>query len=271
MKHYIKNLLVFFPMFFGGVFFDVLLWEKAIAGFMVFCAAASAVYIVNDIMDAKNDRLHPTKKMRPIASGEISVGRAWLVFGVCIAIAIFLSILMRTPFIASILLAVYVIINLAYSRGLKNIPILDVTILASGYVIRVYYGGLITDIVVSEWLFLVITAGALYMGLGKRMGELRSGSESREVLKKYTEDFLKSAMTLMMALTIVFYALWARELNNRKMLFSVPVFIVIMLRYAMVSEKRSDGDPVEVILGDVPLMALLTVYGIFVTGMLYFA
>ncbi len=271
MKHYIKNLLIFFPMFFGGVFFDVLLWKKAIAGFVVFCAAASAVYIVNDIMDAKNDRLHPTKKTRPIASGEISVPAAWLVFGICIAVAVILSTLMQPPLSATILLAVYVVINLGYSRGLKDVPILDVAILASGYVIRVYYGGLITDIVVSEWLFLVITAGALYMGLGKRMGELQSGNAAREVLKHYSGEFLKNGMTIMMSLTIVFYALWARELNHKNMIFSVPFFIVIMLRYAMVCEKRSEGDPVEVILGDLPLLGLLIVYGIFVTGMMYFA
>ena len=146
---------------------------------------------------------------------------------------------------------------------------MDVVILALGYVIRVYYGGLITGIEISDWLFLVITAGALYMGFGKRRGELLRGYDTRDVLKSYTMGFLNASVTLMMGLTIVFYALWAKDLSDKHMIFSVPLFIIIMLRYGMVSDKKADGDPVEVILGDLPLIGLLVVYGLATSLIIY--
>ncbi|MCR5097701.1 MAG: decaprenyl-phosphate phosphoribosyltransferase [Lachnospiraceae bacterium] len=274
MKHYIKNILVILPMFFGGAFLDTGLWIVAALGFLSFCAVSSAIYIINDIADADRDRLHPEKKKRPIASGEVSVKSASVVAAVCLALSAIFFYVMTGMGAAgysygAMLLLAYLAINVAYSRGLKNVPILDVVILAFGYVVRVYFGGLITGIEVSDWLFLVITAGALYMGFGKRRGELIRGGDTREVLKSYTEGFLNGSVTLMMGLTIVFYALWARDISKKGMIFSVPLFIVIMLRYGMVSDKKADGDPVEVILSDLPLMALLVVYGIAVSLILY--
>lgn len=269
VKHYVKNILVVFPMFFGGVLFDAARWIYAALGFISFCALSSAVYIINDISDVKKDRLHPEKKNRPIASGEVSEKNAVIIAAICLVVsAVFFFSIPKTggqtvdAGYAATLLLVYLAVNIAYSRGLKDIAILDVVILASGYVIRVYFGGLITGVAVSDWLFLVITAGALYMGFGKRRGELIRGSDTRAVLKSYTEGFLNASMSLMMGLTIVFYALWARDISEKRMIFSVPFFIVIMLRYSMASEKKADGDPVEVILSDVPLMVLLAVYGL---------
>ena len=167
-------------------------------------------------------------------------------------------------------MVIYIWLNILYSKGLKRIPILDVVILASGYVIRVYYGGFITGVEGSDWLFLVIMTGALYMGFGKRRGELLRGSDTREVLTRYTNDFLDSAMMLSMGLTIMFYALWAKEIPGRRMVFTVPFFIVIMLRYNMVSDKKADGDPIEVIFSDTVLLVLLVIFGIGVSLMLYF-
>ncbi len=267
MKHYIKNILVFFPMFFGGSFFDASLWIVAVLGFLSFCFVSSAIYIINDISDVEKDRAHPEKKKRPIASGEVSVRLAAFISATCMALSAALFYVMSTrskgfPVIALCLLLIYCVMNIAYSRGLKNIPIMDVVILALGYVIRVYYGGLITGIEISDWLFLVITAGALYMGFGKRRGELLKGYDTRDVLKSYTMGFLNASVTLMMGLTIVFYALWAKDLSDKHMIFSVPLFIIIMLRYGMVADKKADGDPVEVILGDLPLIGLLVVYGL---------
>ncbi len=269
IRHYIKNLLIFFPMFFGGAFFDINTWENAVLGFVAFCAASSMLYVINDIADAESDRLHPTKKNRPIASGVVSKKAARLAWAICLAVVVAISLTPQITIPAAILLAAYIIMNIFYSHGLKRIPIVDVVILAAGYVIRVYFGGLITGVEVSDWLFLVISTGALYMGFGKRRGELLRGTDTREVLKSYSKEFLDHAMTLMMGLTVVFYALWSRDFKNRYMIFTVPLFIVIMLRYGMVSDKRSDGDPVEVILCDRTLILLLVVYGLIVAGMLY--
>lgn len=274
MKHYIKNILVFFPMFFGGSFFDASFWIVAALGFFSFCFVSSSIYIINDISDVEKDRVHPEKKKRPIASGEVSVRLAAFISAMCMALSAALFCIMAarskgSPVIALCLLLIYCVMNIAYSRGLKNIPIMDVVILALGYVIRVYYGGLITGIEISDWLFLVITAGALYMGFGKRRGELLKGYDTRDVLKSYTMGFLNASVTLMMGLTIVFYALWAKDLTDKHMIFSVPLFIIIMLRYGMVSDKKADGDPVEVILGDLPLIGLLVVYGLATSLIIY--
>ncbi len=274
MKHYIKNILVFFPMFFGGSFFDASFWIVAALGFFSFCFVSSSIYIINDISDVEKDRVHPEKKKRPIASGEVSVRLAAFISAMCMALSAALFCIMAarskgSPVIALCLLLIYCVMNIAYSRGLKNIPIMDVVILALGYVIRVYYGGLITGIEISDWLFLVITAGALYMGFGKRRGELLKGYDTRDVLKSYTMGFLNASVTLMMGLTIVFYALWAKDLSDKHMIFSVPLFIIIMLRYGMVSDKKADGDPVEVILGDLPLIGLLVVYGLATSLIIY--
>lgn len=274
MKHYIKNILVFFPMFFGGSFFDASFWIVAALGFFSFCFVSSSIYIINDISDVEKDRVHPEKKKRPIASGEVSVRLAAFISAMCMALSAALFCIMAarskgSPVIALCLLLIYCVMNIAYSRGLKNIPIMDVVILALGYVIRVYYGGLITGIEISDWLFLVITAGALYMGFGKRRGELLRGYDTRDVLKSYTMGFLNASVTLMMGLTIVFYALWAKDLSDKHMIFSVPLFIIIMLRYGMVSDKKADGDPVEVILGDLPLIGLLVVYGLATSLIIY--
>ncbi len=263
-------------MFFGRVLFDIAIWQQAILGFVTFCVASSAVYMINDIMDAEKDRLHPTKKDRPIASGEVSLRSAWICTFLCLCVTGLLSFLLiymgdgRGSLHALILLVVYIWLNILYSKGLKRIPVLDVVILASGYVIRVYYGGFITGVEVSDWLFLVIMTGALYMGFGKRRGELLRGSETREVLTRYTNDFLDSAMMLSMGLTIMFYALWAKEIQGRRMVFTVPFFIVIMLRYNMVSDKKADGDPIEVIFSDAVLLVLLVIFGIGVSLLLYF-
>ena len=257
VKHYIKNLIIFLPMFFGGALLDSTDWKAAVIGFFAFCAASSAIYIINDIKDADKDRMHPTKKNRPIASGEISKSTAAVICAVCIVIAAGLSVITFGYSKASvILLLAYILINVLYSSGLKNVPVLDVFILASGYALRIYYGGFITGIRISEWLFLVITAGALYMGFGKRRGELLRGTDTRKVLEIYTAQFLERAMTVMLSLSIVFYALWAMDFRDKKMIFSVPVFIAVLIRYSMVSDEKADGDPVEIILSDIPLIVL---------------
>ncbi len=275
-RHCIKNLLIFFPMFFAKEARNIGMWGWAVYGFIIFSVAASGIYVINDIMDADRDRLHPQKKNRPIASGRISKTHAWLIFIMCTFASLILSALPyflaseKNAGYATGLLAVYIVTNIAYSCGLKNIPILDVSLLSLGYVIRIYYGGFITGIEISDWLFLVVTAGALYMGFGKRRGELKAGKDTRKVLKVYTQSFLEQAMSLMMGLAIVFYALWARDIDNSYMIFTVPLFMLIVLRYSMACEKLAEGDPVEVILGDLPLIVMLFIYGLTVVLMMYY-
>ncbi len=268
VKHYIKNFLVFLPMFFGGAFFDMSRVINACLGFIAFCALSSAVYIINDYRDIEKDRKHPTKKNRPLASGAISPRNAVIV-GVLLVIGVLLCSAAIGNLFSFLLLMIYLSLNLAYSLGLKNKPIIDVVILASGYVIRVFYGGAITDVSVSKWLYLVVVTGSLYMGLGKRRNELRTQTNTREVLKYYNESFLDKNMYVCMALVNVFYSLWSIDIKNPYLIWTVPFFIVIIMRYSLDIEQSSDGDPVEVIIHDKTLIGMIIAYALCLFALIY--
>lgn len=266
IHHYIKNLLVFAALAFSGQFF---VWDKlfsAFMGFAAFCLVSSAVYIINDIRDREKDRNHPTKCKRPIASGDVPVKNAGI-------LAIFLLVAATAcnfvvfQILSSLLLLLYFAINLAYSFGLKNIPLLDITILVAGFLIRVIYGAVVTDIAISNWLYLTVIAVAFYFALGKRRNELRKvGSETRKVLKSYPVNFLDKNMYMCLALANVFYALWSMSestiafYHNRYLVFTVPIVLLITMKYSMNVERESDGDPVEVLLHDKMLLGLCIAY-----------
>ncbi len=266
IKHYVKNVLVFLPMFFGGVIFEKNRIINAILGFIAFSFMSSVIYILNDYKDIEKDRNHLTKKNRPLASGAISKKKA-----IICAIFLFLGVIVCSVCIgnkaAALCLAGYFILNLFYSMGLKNKPIIDVVILASGFVIRVFFGGLITGVTISKWLYLVIVTGSLYMGLGKRRNELRAQTDSREVLKFYNYGFLDKNMYVCVALVNVFYALWSIEMP--KMIWTVPIFIIILMCYSLDIEGNSDGDPVEVIIHDKVLIGVAIAYATCIFVILY--
>ena len=159
--------------------------------------------------------------------------------------------------------------------GLKDVPLLDVTILASGFLLRVLFGAVLTGTEVSEWLYLTVLSGAFYFSLGKRRNELqkKKDGDTRKVLKYYTRDFLDKNMYMCLALLNTFYALWCKDITNAGMeyaMWTVPIVILVCMKYSLTVEGNSEGDPVEVLLHDRVLMALCVVYGIVMIGMLYF-
>lgn len=268
VKHYIKNTLVFFPLFFSLSLFDMEKTRIAFLGVVCFSMVSSAVYIFNDIRDAEKDRNHPTKKERPIASGRVSTKKAGLQMTFLMFAVIGVSIYIRN-ILGIILLLVYFGLNVAYSMGLKKLPIIDVVILASGFVIRVIYGGVICGIEISQWLYLVIVSGSLFMGLGKRRNELKMQKNTREVLKYYSISFLDKNMYVSGGMMLIFYSLWAKELMNPDMIWITPFLIVIFMRYSYDIEGESDGDPTEVILHDKILICLAVVYAVVIFMLLY--
>lgn len=153
--------------------------------------------------------------------------------------------------------------------GLKNLPIIDVTILAAGFVLRMFYGGIITDVIISKWLYLVVVTGSLYMGLGKRRNELRAQTDTRDVLKLYNESFLDKNMYVCITLVNVFYALWSIEMPNTRMIWTVPFFMIILMYYSLIIEGDSDGDPVEVIIRDKKLIGIISAYMICIFLLIY--
>ena len=270
VHHWIKNFLVLLPVIFNRSFFHVKHLEEVGWGFVSISFIASVVYIFNDIKDCEKDKLHPTKKNRPIASGAVTVPQA-MVLGILLFI---IAIGINGYFLSwdgIFLLLLYFGLNVGYSNGLKNVPIADITILVSGFLIRVFYGASITGIQVSDWLYLTIIAVSFYFGLGKRRNEIMATGtcETRKVLQYYTKDFLDKNMYLCLALGIVFYALWTIENPNNVMVWTVPIVMVICMKYNLDLEKGYDGDPVEVLFKDKVLIGLSMMYAIVVLGLLY--
>lgn len=267
VHHYIKNLLVFAALACSGQLFHLEKLAAGIAGFLAFSMVSSVVYIINDIRDVEKDRKHPTKCKRPIAAGTISTSRAWGLAIVLLLIAVVCN--WRVFHVTStLLLALYLVLNLAYSFGLKNVPIVDVTILVAGFLIRILYGAFVTEITISNWLYLTVIALAFYFALGKRRNELKqiSDGETRLVLKAYPVNFLDKNMGMCLTLANVFYALWSMDertvslYNNRYIVFTVPIVLLITLKYSLDIEGESDGDPVEVLLHDKVLLTLCVLY-----------
>lgn len=273
IKHYIKNLLVFVPLIFSQQLINSHLLLIEVWGFLSFSFLASTIYIINDLKDAPQDRLHPKKKYRPIASRKISSCTAIFIICFCLAISIFCNY-MTGSFIGFLLLATYLLINLGYSFGLKNVPIIDIIILASGFVLRVIYGASLAEIPVSNWLYLTIIVASLYMGLGKRRNELAAanqtgGNITRVVLRFYTYSFLDKNMYVCVALTNTFYALWAVSHNISYMIWTVPLVIIVLMKYSLDIEGKFDGDPVEVITHDKTLILMVIIYIISILSILY--
>lgn len=267
ISHYIKNLLVFAALACSGQFFDFKKLSSAILAFLSVCMVSSAVYIFNDIRDKDKDRKHPTKCKRPIAAGKVSTKGAYiLAFSLLIIGFVFNYLTFNIT--ASLLLLVYLVINLAYSLGLKNIPILDITILVAGFLIRIIYGALVTGITISNWLYLTVIALSFYFALGKRRNEIKQNAdgETRRVLKAYPINFLDKNMGMCLTLANVFYALWSMDektisfYNNQYLIFTVPIVLLITMKYSLNIEGNSDGDPVEVLLHDKILLLLCVLY-----------
>lgn len=272
-KHYLKNILIFLPLVFSGNLFDAHNLMQALYAFAAFSLAASMVYVINDLRDRGLDAKHPTKRYRPIASGAISPTNAFVTACILLMASLFIQYSAGFPLSAIGLLGGYIAINLFYSMGLKNIPVVDVAILSLGFVIRVFYGGVALDIGVSKWLYLAILAFSFYMSLGKRRNELRSiGSNTRKVNKVYTKEFLDKNMYVFFALTIVYYSMWAVDMAqpHKKLIWTVPLVIATAMTYSLVVESEdSDGDPVNVLLGSTPLLLLAFVTILAMLGLVY--
>ncbi len=272
IKHYIKNFLIFLPLFFSGNLFNAQLLKVTVCGFICFSLVSSTVYIFNDIIDVEHDKKHPTKKHRPVASGRIGVKQALFCGFVCVFAAVFVQLVVGSYLsaYASLLLVLYFVLNILYSLFLKKLPIIDVVTLASCYVIRVFYGGIIGNISVSLWLYLVIIAASLYLGFGKRRNELKVQMESREVFQYYNAAFLDKNMYVCLTLADVFYSLWALDSSNEHMVISIPLFFVIMMFYSLNLEKSTEGDLVEIVLKDVKLALSIALFGLCIFCLVYF-
>lgn len=276
-QHYLKNMLVLLPLFFSGNLLQGAEAGRGALGFAAFCLLSSAVYVFNDLRDAPLDRLHPVKRKRPVAAGTVSPGAAWALLGALLILTLLTAALAGSfsgP--AWLALAAYLALNAAYSCGLKAVPIVDVAILVAGFLLRVLYGGAVIGVPVSNWLYLTVTALSFYLGLGKRRNELElDGEKKRAVLQHYTAAYLDKNMHMFLPLSIAFYALWCVDPVTMAMhrtsalIWTVPLMILICMKYSYNVERAAYGDPVEVVLRDPALIAMLAVYAVIVFLLIY--
>ncbi len=269
--HYLKNGLILLPIFFSGELTNLPSLWSSIIGFICFCAVASGVYVFNDLKDVEYDRKHAKKKYRPIASGAVSTRTAVVLVAILWIIGLGGSLLVGSV-LASTALLIYIIINVVYSLGGKNVPFLDIAILSFGFILRIFYGASLIDVTVSSWLYLTVLAVSFYAAFGKRRNEVgRSPSETRKVMRYYTADFLDKNMYMCATLAVVFYALWSIDPSNEDaVVWTVPVVLMILTIYNYSVEKSgSDGDPVGVVTGNKALLVLLALFAVMILVIKY--
>lgn len=258
-KQYIKNLIIFLPLFFSSLITDGLLLSKVFIAFIAFSLCASAIYIFNDIQDADFDRNHPLKKNRPIASGAVPVKSAYILMSILLFVSF--SIMLALNVNAAIYMGIYVLLNIAYSLHLKHIAILDVSIIGLGFVIRLMVGAAVSSTKLSMWIVIMIFLLALFVALAKRRDDvlvyMDTGKVIRKVVDGYNLPFIDSAMTILASVTIVSYLLYttSSEIITRlgtDYLYLSAFFVILgILRYLQITfvEKLS-GDPVAIFLHD---------------------
>jgi 4-hydroxybenzoate polyprenyltransferase len=254
--HWIKNVLVFLPPFFLGVLFRDDVFKLLVPGFLSFSFVATAVYILNDIYDRSHDSSHPERKNRPIASGNVKLSVAWAMAGFFAVTGVALTCFAKVPVYSIISILLYIVMNVGYSMGLKHVPVLDVFLLASGFVFRIFFGGFYFDIAISSWLFLCVFSVALYFAFGKRKSEFKKyGVGGRPVLAKYNTLYLDAHYYLFCVLSVLFYCLWTITRTGQnavgKFALTIPFMIFIVARYNLIVETSEEyADPVPTLLRD---------------------
>lgn len=278
LRQWTKNGFIFFGLIFDRQLFFVEPFFRTVAGFFLFCLISSAVYLFNDIADVEADRNHPVKKFRPIASGKLPVNVAGSVALLLTSIAIPLGYILAPGF--ALILAVYLIINLLYSRWLKHIAILDVMILSSGFVLRVAAGIILISPVerFSPWLYMITILFSLYIALGKRRAELhllaQGASAHRKVFDGYTIPLLDQYITIVSGMTIVAYSLYTFSApnlpENHTMMLTIPFVVYGIFRYLqLIQTGHAAGAPDEVALKDRPLQITMLLWGLAVIAIFY--
>ncbi len=276
-RQWSKNIFIFAALVFDKQLLILHAFERTAAGFVLFCLISSAVYIFNDLADIEPDREHPVKKNRPIPSGKLPVSIA-VTAGVLLVIAALSFGFWLSPDFA-LVLAVYFLINLAYSKWLKHIPILDVLVLAAGFVLRVGAGVTIIHVErFSPWLYVVMTLLALYLGFGKRRAELtllsNDAGAHRKVLEGYSIALLDQYIMIVSSTTIVAYSLYTFSAPNvpanHSMMLTIPFVLYAIFRYLyLVQIKHAGGEPEEILLSDRPLQMALLLWALVVVAVFY--
>jgi decaprenyl-phosphate phosphoribosyltransferase len=260
-KHWIKNLFVLAPLVFSGLFTRRPTALLALFGTLLFCVAASLVYVINDLTDLRSDALHPVKRQtRPLASGAVSVSLARLLLVVLSALLLAGSFV-STPLVA--VLIVYIVLNVFYSAWLKRIPVVDIFCVAAGFVLRVYAGAVVIDVPLSSWMLVTTLSIALYLAAIKRRDELEAqGDSARAVLGQYSVALLDRFALMSSVCAMVFYSLFV--VTTRPVLaFTIPLVLFGIFRYWFLVDRDNRGEsPTDALWNDRTLFITVAMWGL---------
>lgn len=297
-RQWIKNFAVFAAILFGGELFDLLILQKVVISFLVFCGLSSATYILNDIFDIKKDRMHPFKKFRPLAKGTVPIPLAMIIGIVLVAVSLVTAFYVTPAFF--IICVVYLVIQFSYSLFFKSITVMDILAIASGYILRVYAGEFASGYHISVWLLLTTISISLFLAIGKRRSELTllasnkkaNIAETRQTLSHYSERLLDVYASIFATSSFISYALFTFLENPRGLRISLgllmpdflPAFfqrkwlmitilpvVYGLMRYLQdIYEKNEGESPDRVLLSDKPLLAAVLIWLLLVIFIIYF-
>lgn len=262
-KQWIKNLFIFLPLFFSGHFFNLNLLSNCVIVFISFCFVSSGIYCLNDIIDISSDKIHPTKKFRPIASDKIPIKNGYILMLSCFLIGFLFVIIFINFNVINILkiITLYICLSIAYCLFLKKISIIDVMVLSLGFVLRILIGGFSTNIALSNWIIIMTFLLALFLAIAKRRDDVIIFQETKLSVRKninnYNISFLNQIITIIATIIFVSYIMYSisEEVINRfhtKYLYVTSIFVLLgIIRYMQVTlVYESSGNPTEILLKD---------------------
>ena len=269
-KHWVKNIVVLLPIVFGSKMTDAMAWTHGITAVISFCLLSSFGYIINDIRDARSDREHPHKKNRPLASDRISIKTAISVAAGLFVVGCFIAYAVSVVFLVIVL--GYAVLELGYSFVLKNKAILDVICIAMGFVLRAASGAVAIGVAISPWLFICMFTLCLFMGFCKRYNEIvtigdvvRAGSH-RPTLIDYTPELLTHLITVSAGIAVIAFLMYSlsdrtvMQFGTNYFIYTMPVVVYAVFRFAMLSMKGAYTDPTDLILRDRPFQFTVVVW-----------
>jgi 4-hydroxybenzoate polyprenyltransferase len=273
-----KNLFVLAPLVFGGLLLDARASGRALLALAVFCCAASAVYLVNDLRDREEDRRHPLKRLRPLAAGTLGIPTAVATTTVLAVVAIAVALFLGGPF--ALILGAYLLLNVLYTLWFKHMVILDVMSISLGFVLRIEAGAEVTGVEVSRWLFLCTVFLALFLAFSKRRHEITllagEAAGQRPVLDHYSPAFLDQMINVVTASSVVSYALYAvapetvQKYHTQDLVFTIPLVLYGIFRYLYLMYQRpGERNPTEAILRDAPFLVNILLWGLAVAWIVY--
>ncbi len=264
-KQWVKNVLVLAAPLAAGQLFEPAVLLASLWAFVAFSLVSASIYLINDSRDIDADRQHPKKRFRPIAAGELSIPTAYVLAAITLAGALALGFWVARDL--GITLAVYWVLQVVYSFFLKHQPIIDLAMVAAGFLLRAVAGGVASGLVLSQWFLLVASFGSLFMVAGKRYSELKelgTDAGTRASLERYTKSYLREVWSVSISIVIMSYSLWAFEQRNAQPFgipwtaISIAPFTLAVLRYAMRIDQGKAGEPEDVVLSD-PILQVLAV------------